>query len=73
MKVVADVRYGNLVIQDERWWIESAIGRQLQWEEVEGTRQEAGAFSQADYEAEILPEERELIYALELEHSWIEG
>lgn len=57
MKVIADVRNGSLISQDDRWYIERLIGRKLKWVEVPDTRHEAGAYFQADYEAEIDPTE----------------
>lgn len=46
-KVVAEVRNGSLINLDERLAAEKAIGRELDWKEVENSRHTAGSYFQS--------------------------
>ncbi|GAC1456885.1 MAG: hypothetical protein NVS2B14_00200 [Chamaesiphon sp.] len=50
MKVTALKANGSLVDINQCWVVEKAIGRKLDWQEIQGSREEAGSFFQAYYE-----------------------
>lgn len=52
-KVQAFVADGSLVSINQCRVVDGAVGRSLDWKEVEGSRQDAGRFYQACYEAEV--------------------
>lgn len=53
VQILAEVRDGSLVYLDETLEIERQVGKKLDWEEVENTRQTAGSYFQTLYVATI--------------------
>jgi hypothetical protein len=66
LKIVADVRIGSLISQSEPYY------QGVEWQEVKGTRQEAGSFYQCLRKALIEVENVEKFQATLPDHVWVE-
>ena len=56
-KVVAEVRQGSLICLDETQVAEQVLGQELEWQEVEDSRETFGNYFQCLYQV-ILPNQK---------------
>lgn len=73
LKIVASVADGSLVYQHPDNRVDRLLGKHLDWQEVPGTRQEAGSFYQADFSALVSREDVEKIQKAGIENISIES